>query len=123
MSIPKDFIARFYLEEGTEAPNLKIRQILVGDFAIKLRMLEEKIEPVFDNWRKEYNNINEIPGNIYNPDYCKFILEKMIPCIEDINTLPGMVKLAVEVGETLDIYGVVKNNNKIHIRFLEKDEE
>lgn len=69
MNIPKDFIARFYLEEGIEAPNLKMRQVLIGDFVRKLEILEEKLEPLFGNWRKEYNSINEIPGNIYNPDY------------------------------------------------------
>lgn len=123
MSIPKDFIARFYLEEGIEAPNLKTRQVLIGDFVRKLEILEEKLEPVFDNWRKEYNSINEIPGNIYNPDYCNFMVEKMKPYIEDINALPGRVNLAVDVEETFDIYAVVKNNDKIHIRFLAKDEE
>lgn len=122
MSIPKDFIARFYLE-GTEAPNLKIRQVLIGDFVRKLEILEKKLEPLFDNWRKEYNSINEIPGNIYNPDYCKFMIEKMKPYIEDINSLPGRVNIAIEVRETFDIYGVVKNNDKIHIRFHEKEEE
>lgn len=123
MNIPEDFVARFYLEEGTEAPNLKIRQVLVRDFVRKLEILEEKLETLFDNWRKEYNSINEIPGNIYNPDYCKFMIEKMEPYIKDINALPGRVNIVVDVGETFDIYGVVKNNDKIHIRFHEKDDE
>lgn len=122
MDIPKDFVARFYLEEGVEAPNLKMRQILIGDFVRKLGILEEKIESVFDNWRKEYNSINEIHGNVYNPDYCKFMSEKMKPYIEDINTLPGRVNLAVEIIETFNIYGIVKNNDKIRIRIYGKDE-
>lgn len=124
MNIPKDFVARFYLEEGVEAPNVKIRQVLIGDFVRKLEMLEEKIEPLFDKWNEEYENfIAENTGNIYKLDYCEFLIEKMKPYIEDINALPGRINLVIEEGEDFDFYGVVKNNDKIRIRIYGKDEE
>lgn len=123
MNIPKDFVARFYLEEGVEAPNVKMRQILIGDFVRKFGMLVDDIEPIFSNWENEYESINGFPGNLRNPDYRKFIHEKMEPHIEAINALPGRINLAVEVGEDYDdFYGIVKNNDKIRIRICEKEE-